>query len=156
MDKEPFRKGKEHEHIHHPEFILIEEEQSGRQGHGYRRESPDFASFEELSTVHFPFSIRIAALGLSFLMLMSVVASLAALILTGSGVAATLGLSRKVVDLFHKCLGWLRKAAVLSMGFFVAVFSPSFGFAIIIIYFLLLGEKINHDILKRMLQSASK
>lgn len=143
-------------HVHHPEFIIVEDDQTTGQKTESQKDTSSYASFEELSSVRFPFAVRVASFGLSFLMFMSAIAAAIGLFFTGCLILITFGYYDKAKLIFKRCHNWWRKAIVLSLGFFVAVFSPSFGFAIIIIYFLMLGEKINHDILRRMLHSATR
>lgn len=150
------RKRDSSEQIHHPEFIIIDEESAEKERIQGRREEGSFSSFEDLTDVKFPFSIRVVSFGLSLLMLMSAIAAVLGIIGAGLISVLTLGYYERSIALFHRCVNWWRKSSVLALGFFIAIFSPSFGFTIIIIYFLMLGEKISHDILKKMLYSATK
>ena len=58
--------------------------------------------------------------------------------------------SEKVNGLVKSLWGLYRKALVYSLGTFAATFSPSFGFGIIVLYYMLRGESMEGDPFMRM------
>lgn len=145
------------QYTHHPEFVIIDDgnhrQQTSSRASSGSQKVPPFTSIEQLSEAHYPLSIRLLCTLLSLLMVFS---SIAAAILTGIfalGVVFTLGKHEYTRNLFDYFWGWWRKTLVLALGFFVAFFSPPFGFSIIIIYFVLMGEKLNQELLRRVMQT---
>lgn len=139
---------------HKPEFILIEEGSPEGYSNQESSDEPEFSSFEELGKVSYPLSIRFLSLFMSLLSFLSAVGSSIALLALAITVICTFGQVNAINQAFHNTYSWLSKSFVLTLGFLVAVFSASFGFAIIILYFMMLGEKINPAILRKMLDSA--
>ncbi len=145
-------KSEETPHIHKPKFIIIEDEfvkgSAGTWEEG-PKEGP-YSPFQGLSDVKFSLSLRIISLGLSLLLILSTLVVTIATLFCGLLKLITFGRIKRVDDLFTNCYSLMRKSLVLTIGLFIATFSPSFGFAIIIIYFLMIGEKLNQDLLRRL------
>lgn len=135
-----------------PEFIYIEdhrvEGEFGPEAEGGYSEY--FESIEKLGQAHYPWFLRMLTLLLSIgLAVWSVILALITLAL------AVLDLiTLYKVDNFGKTgkryRKMMSKTVVGALGCFVATFHPPFGFGIIVLYFMMLGERLSQDMMSKM------
>lgn len=136
-------------HKHRPEFIIIEDAHTEK-AEGKRSEKA--IPLGEIFKVDFPFSLRIMSLGFSFVLFLAAFIVLMGAVLCLLGYGVSFGYSEVVKNQMVKCYRWGRKFLVMGLGFGIAIFSPSLGLALIVIYFMLQGEKMNPS-LSRIFQA---
>lgn len=141
-------------HIHHhPQFIFIEEEkfqESHSQRSGAASEGSSVA-LEQLGNLRYSWHVRLTALVFAVIAVVALFFALVLLLFSALGVCCTGGFYTPARRLLSRMSHWCRKAAVLALGFVVAILSPAFGFAIIVLYFILAGERLNQELLQRMM-----
>lgn len=142
--------------IHHPEFIVVTEEykESSSGGEYKYQSSATFEPFEKLRDVKPSFIVRFACLFSS--MILFAAAFCGVFILLGLCVLVLISLAQvPSLNQFAKNYwSMLRKVFVTALGLFVAVFSPVFGFGIIILYFVLVVGGTNDPIFSKFFESS--
>lgn len=73
--------------------------------------------------------------------------------ITGAIAAVALFSSPAINAKFYRFLKLLCRGSAVFLGTFVAIFSPTFGFGILILYFMLQGEKMDERILSRFVHT---
>lgn len=140
---------------HRPEFIIIDEEryeETSRSEGAYQQSSSYYESLNKLHEIKPTLTIRIACL-ISSLMLFAYTAFIGVLmLLTLALVAITFGQAKSAVKGLAYFWSLLIRLFVISSGLFVGLFSPTFGLGIIILFFVLQGEK-EDPILSRIIKS---
>lgn len=137
-----------------PEFVYVEEEGEWRQEEPFEHFKEHFShSAEMMKKQHYPLALRIFCLigslflfAFTFFVLIYVALSLVVNILTFF----------RMRGFWERTKSWwgaLKKTFVTSSGLLVAVFSPAFGLAIIMVYFLLLGQSMDEQWATRILKS---
>lgn len=140
---------------HHPQFIFIEDERTVESEEPRGREETEHF-FEQLSELQASWPLRLGALVSGILLAGCCLVAMLLTALTGAGVLATLGWHEGTKGMFRKCRKWMCRVAAVSVGLFVGVFSPSFGIGIILVYFILLGERINQELFNRVLRTSEE
>jgi hypothetical protein len=137
-------------HTHRPEFIFIDTERP-KQRRVVTSEEPNV--FVNLRDVHYKWYVRVVALLWAFCLWLLTALTLAAVCCLALGTLVTLGYYQPIRTGLTKTYQWCCKIAVLALGFSVAVLSPSFGMAIIFVYFTLLGEELDRKLFYRFMRS---
>ncbi|MFA6915895.1 MAG: hypothetical protein WC222_05825 [Parachlamydiales bacterium] len=143
------------QHTHRPEFILLEDTHKERphaESNPYSREENPLPPLEDVIKTDFPFTLRVMSLGFSIMMFFAAIGALIGTIFCFLINLITLGYSKTANDWVAKCFYWWKKLFVLSLGFFIAVFSPSLGLTIIVVFFILQGEKLSSGIFSKILR----
>lgn len=129
-----------------PDYIYIEEEH--RQSS--RTEKGDyFQTIETLSKKQFSVGLRVLTAFMSIGAL-AIGLVLAVVCLVSGALAALLFFQSEAFNAnFRRHWKWFRRACAFLLGLSVATFSPTFGFGILILYFMLQGEKFDNRIISR-------
>lgn len=137
-----------------PEFIVIEE---GEEGEGYgtfgEEQEATFQAFQKIITgKRYPFSLHV---WMFFLFLVTLTISCIAVFLLFLSLAiATLTLFQFKAFNNYAMMIWrnFRRMIVFTLGFAIAIFSPPFGFGIILLYFMLYGDALANQFAERMMK----
>lgn len=138
---------------HKPEFIQIEDahaEHIHTEKGSYTRQEKAFPPLEDVAKTEFPFTLRLMSFGFSLMMLIAAIGAIIGTVISGILYLLSLGYSATLNKYTEKCFNWWKKFFVLSLGFFIAIFSPSLGLTIIVVYFILQGEKFRPGLFGRI------
>lgn len=148
--KDPESKGNEERKL--PDFIYVDngDHYENFQGGAWRERKEYLESIQKLGKGKYPFSLRIltffASLATFFTSCIALILCLPAFIIA----ALLLFQVKKVNAVLKKYWKLFKRTLVISFGLIISSFSPSIGFGIILLYFLILGEKINNRFLAHM------
>lgn len=140
-----------------PEFIYIDDmgQRAHSKGDQKQEKMQSFESIQQLNKRHYPYGLRI----FTFMAALSsfCVAALTFFLVVAVFLIAIVCFFQ--IEAVNKILSNLwklfRRGLVFSLGMFIATFSPSFGFGIVFLYFLLNGEKMNNKIISRLFEKSS-
>lgn len=136
-----------------PEFIFVDADRESETPRYGGFEEQYFRSFQTLKHKDSSISVRITCL-LGALLLSVIVALATPLLLLCVILNVLTFFKGKNFWLQTKKLWmYLKRACVVILGFLVALFSPSFGLTIIMIYFLLQGQRMENDFMMKLLRS---
>lgn len=134
-----------------PEIIYIDEvsiepelEESTDHGQLYN-------SINQLEKVHYPFFLRLITFFASLALL--ILLPLFALFVAAHGLIAGLLVFKNPTSNAKAWYYWkqLKKTAAVMLSLLIATISPSFGFGMIILYFVLQGEEIHNSFLNQIM-----
>lgn len=128
-----------------PDFIYIEPEVQDKSKSGSAQHDPKqmFGSIQSVAQGRHPFYLRILSFLGTFVMIFLSLVVLAVLFIT---VTASLLFLRQSPYLNEQAaITWksFKKALVFTLGCFVCIFNLSLGIGIVLMYFMLSGEKVN-------------
>lgn len=143
---------KKHGDLHHnPKFIIVEEEVfKGHTNERYNEKDDELKSFEKLKQVKYPILIRIICFFFTLLAFFSALSAFLGVVISLILTLITLGKYPQSQVAFRQCINWLKKSLVFLLGCSIAIFSPHFGFVLIVVYFLILGEKLDNQFIRRV------
>lgn len=145
---------KEKEEIHHvPEFVYIDDEDTYEYEStfsGMREKGSD--SLQDLVKRRYPAKLRVITFFISLLALLFTCVTLIFLTLYVCLSGLLLFQNDRLNFYLKKCFNVFKKSLVFFLGFFVATLSPGFGFGIIILYFIMQGEKMSDPVMGRIFQ----
>lgn len=129
--------------IHHPEFIILDDSQEYMQRErGGSRRSEYFTVLQQLNGIKHGWSVRLIAFATFLFMLLSsafvCVLFVVALVFAGLAFYQSAELNKRL----RKSWKNVKKMLAISLGLFLAILSPAFGFGVIILYLMLNHENI--------------
>jgi hypothetical protein len=140
-----------------PEFIFVDVDRESEAQKTSGFEEQYFRSFQALKHKDSSISLRITCLLGALLLLVTLMFAIPFLLLFLLFNVLTFFKIQSFWAQTKKLWLYLKRALVMALGFSVAVFSPSFGVTLIMIYFLLQGQKMeNHFMMKLMRSSMRK
>jgi hypothetical protein len=139
---------------HRPEFVIIDDDrfEQGHEGEASQEGGSFYESLNKLHEVKPTFSIRIACLISSVLLFMYTAFIGVLMLIAFALMVVTFGYFKNVVKGFVNFWNLFIKLFVISMGLFVGFFSPTFGLGIIILFFVLQGDR-EDPLLSRIIKS---
>src|ERR1700733_8987960 len=135
-----------------PEFVYVDvdREDEAKKFSGF--EEQYFRSFQALKHKGSSISVRITCLLGSLLLIVTVAFAVPFLLLFAILNALTFFKMKLFWLQTKKLWMYLKRALVVTLGFAVAVFSPSFGLTIIMIYFLLQGQQMENQFMMKLMR----
>ncbi len=137
--------------IHQPEYIILDGNETDGHGASSGEERGEYVeALSRLGKKSFPFAARIliflTAIGIAVASLIALAGAIVSTLLAG------LILFQKAEVNMYMFKAWAnaKKLAVFTLGLIIAIFSPVFGFGIIVLYLMLLGEHLDQSFFKRM------
>lgn len=121
--------------VHRPEYVILESEDNLRSEQEGSQEA--FQAIKEVGTRNYTLSVRLFSLfSLSIVVILS---CFLLLYLIFAAAAASLAFFQNVTlnNLFKGSWGMFKNALAVILGLTVSIFSPSFGFSIIMLYTIL-------------------
>lgn len=138
--------------IHQPEFIILEAEELPRS----EEQSDIFETLKKVNAKHFPWGIRIIILTV-FLFFFPILAILLLYVLIQAAVAlVTFFQSPAAISNLQKAWTTFTNGIVMTLGLGIAIFSPAFGFSVIMLYFLLHRDNSGGVYVRRFFKSRFK
>lgn len=138
-----------------PEFIYVDSGREEIRGSYQQFSQQEYIqSFQKIGTIHFPISIRFICLLLALVMFLT-----AAFV----SIFVALFFMLNILTFFQAKQFWaktkelwirLKKVIVTAFGALIGVFSPAFGFSIILVYLMLQGGTQNEDWVTRIIRSS--
>lgn len=129
---------------HNPEFIVVDEPET------LHFEEEQISSIKYLSDIKPSLGLRLFCLASSIVIGCVSVVLLGGAALFGFLSVLVLEKSSTLNNLFDKTFKAAQKMIVFTLGLFVATFSISFGFGMIILFFFLRGEAMDSEFVNRL------
>ncbi len=139
---------REKEQTKEPHVILLDDQQSER---NYQEGKDFFDSFHRFEKATYPMPFRFFTFTASLTLFLSSAILACFLIISLFIGLLALYQSPTLNGPIHRIWKILRRLLVISLGLFIGSFSPAFGFGIVLLYFIMQGEKLNVSILSRMM-----
>ncbi len=132
-----------------PEIIYVDEAYEEKRSFGGRQEQRYWSTIEGLGQADFPIGLRIIALIVAGFM--GFLAAFMCGITIVWFVASLLAMrqSPRFNELAKNSWATTRKFFLIAFGSLVAVFSPALGIGMILLYFMIIGEKMNEAMFTR-------
>lgn len=132
-----------------PDYIYVEEDDQSNAFSAQYKEY--YNALNRLQKYNYSWGIRLACLFVTALM--TVYIALMGLLFLFTGALAALMLFRSESANIHFQQYWrrFRRSVVIGLGTCVAIISPAFGFGIVVLYFMLHGDKLNDTFFSRFL-----
>lgn len=128
---------------HRPEFVVIEEDTASASFSGYKEEEQYKSLFGNLKKVESTWAIRIMAFFACFLLIAVAAFSLFFTTISFLLAAFTLFKNSQANQAALKSWKNFKKILVCALGLAIGVFSPSLGFGLVFLYFVLHDEVLD-------------
>jgi hypothetical protein len=141
---DPQQKPSDKKKIHEPEFIILDAEDEDRESFVKKSQAEYFETFQMLKTLRHTWSLRLISAVLFWFSLFVLVVFFFVFAVNVLFSVVTLFQNKKLDSGTLAAWAQFKKACVFSVGLLLAVFSPSLGFGLIVLYYLLREEKLSN------------
>lgn len=139
--------------VHTPEYVLLDAEESSEK----REETGDaFQTMRGIGAKKFPWSMRIVIILAFVPVLLAAIVTLFALAFTFALAFITFFQSSEMNNNLKKAWETFKSVLAVILGLIIAIFSPAFGFSIIMLYFMLHQQEGRSAYVRRFFQSRFK
>lgn len=128
-----------------PDYIYVNEGADEGSSLEHEENEEGFQKIQQLKNLHFSYGVRLFTAFFCFLAFIFTCVSLVFCAVSGAISAALLFRNEICNRAFQRYWKWLRRGAAVALGLFVGIFSPNFGYAILLIYFMLQGEQFENS-----------
>lgn len=139
-----------------PEFIFVDVDREEEAQKFRSFEEQYFRSFQSLKHKDSSISVRVTCFLGALLLLIAVIFAAPFLLIFVILNVLTFFKAKPFWLQTKKLWMYLKRALVVALGFSVAVFSPSFGLTIIMIYFLLQGHQMQNQFMMKLMRSRTR
>lgn len=139
----------EDKQVHEPEVIILDQE--GKQSNKNNEEKGEYIRvLQELGKKHYPFSMRLLAFVTTFFIAGATLLALFFALLGTLIAGLVLFQNPKVNESMLKSWKNVKKLLTITLGVAISIFSPSLGLGLIMLYFMIQGERINKTIFTKV------
>lgn len=146
------RDAEEKPKIHQPEFVILEADEGPNPESRERQETSTeyIETLQKIGQMSFGWPIRVMCLSGAVIAAIAALLVLALAFISFVLAGLVLFMNKDVNAQMFKVFGSVRKMFVITVGLLIGVFSPPLGLGMIVLYFMLHGERLQQGVFSRV------